>query len=574
MRSHFAYASCLAAIVHLAACGGQTSEAPSVPTTQPPDPQPPAATTPAPGPAPAAITFNPCPIYTGEQGGGAECATIEVPLDYAKPDGQKAELFVKRIPGTGSKRKQVWLLQGGPGGAGDGLEDMAAMLARQDSSLDVYIPDHRGTGRSTYLGCPKQQKVGLYDMADWQTCINEVKAKWGDGLATFSTTTAARDVGYAIERTRAPGQEAHVYGVSYGTYWAQRYMQVHPTQATSVVLDGVCQSGICSLTKYGYWYDGVAKKFMGECAADAFCAGKLGPDPVGKVKEALAKIDAHTCSGVAPGWRTDDMRQVFSMFIASVEMRNLVPAVTYRLLRCSPEDVSAINNMVAQLERWLGGGRSRGRRAWAPADDLSSDVLAMNIALSELEEDPPPSKDQLARLMEDAVFWHKDDTQMRDLYDLWPRYPHDGFVGKYPQTNVPVLLLNGTLDPQTPLEFAQEVAPHYTAASQRLVVLPRAAHGTVDQSPVVGRGRPCGWTLWTQTIVSPGGALDTSCLAKIQPHDFDKGAQLASTMFATPSLWGTSAGGGPRPPADPAFADALRRAVARAARAPRFPFAR
>lgn len=567
-RRFFLGSSLVSMMMSLAACGGHTTVAQGGPANEPPPPEPP---TPAPAPttttapAPAPLAWKSCPIFTGEQGTGAECATIEVPLDWADPNGKKAELFVKRISGSGPNRKQVWLLQGGPGGAGDGMEDMAAELSRQDASVDVYIPDHRGTGRSTYLGC-KQQQFGVYSLDDWQICLEEVKQTWGDKLATFSTTTAARDVGYAIERTRAVGQEVHVYGVSYGTYWAQRYLQIFPQQPTTVVLDGVCQSGICSLTKYGKWFDDVGKKFLGECAQDAFCASKMGPDPVAKVREALAALDARTCSGITAGWRAAEMRRIFTMFLASFQMRNLVPATAYRILRCSADDVTAINHMLQTITQWFGG-----RRAWANGDDLSSDVLGMNIAMSELEEEPPISKAQLLQLMADAVFFEKDDTQLRDLYDIWPRYAHDEYVGKYPQSPVPVLLLNGTLDPQTPVEFAQIVAPHYTAPHSQLVVLPRAAHGTVYQSPTTSRGRACGWTLWTQFIGAPASALDTSCKDRILPHDFENGGQLASAMFGTPSLWSLLP---QRTPAtkDPAFEASLKRDLFRAARITRLPW--
>jgi pimeloyl-ACP methyl ester carboxylesterase len=551
----------------LVACGGQTN----VPEQAPGGgqaPAPPAATAPAPAPTPEVppIAWKACSAITGESGGGAECATIEVPLDWNDVEGKKAELFVKRIVGSGSPRKQVWLLQGGPGGAGDGMEEMALELAAQDKSFDVYIPDHRGTGRSTYLGC-KAQQLGLYSLDAWQTCINEVKQTWGDKLATFSTTTAARDLGYAIQRTRAPGQDVHVYGVSYGTYWAQRYLQIFPAQPTTVVLDGVCQSGLCSLSRYGKWFDDVGKKYLGDCANDAFCASKLGHDPVAKVNEAFAKLDARSCPGITAGWDGSVMRQVFAMFVASFQMRALVPSTTHRILRCSAEDVTAVNHMIQTLQQWLSGGR----RAWANGDDLSSDVLGMNIALSELEEQPVIAKAELLRLMSDAVFFEKDDTHTRDLYDIWPRYPHDQFVGGYPQSNVPVLLLNGTLDPQTPVEFAQAVAPHYTQPHSRLVELPRAAHGTVYQSPTVNRGRACGWTLMTSFMGGPA-ALDTSCTSKILPHDFESGGQLANVMYGTSSLWGLS------PRRLPSFAEAdaqlsasLERDVKRAARITHLP---
>ena len=48
-----------------------------------------------------------------------------------------------------------------------------------------------------------------------------------------------RDLAAVLERTRKPGQRSFVYGVSYGTYWAQRYLHVAPTQAAGVILDSI-----------------------------------------------------------------------------------------------------------------------------------------------------------------------------------------------------------------------------------------------------------------------------------------------------------------------------------------------
>ena len=38
---------------------------------------------------------------------------------------------------------------------------------------------------------------------------------------------------------RRPGIPTYVYGVSYGTTWAQRFMQVAPQTAAAVVLDSI-----------------------------------------------------------------------------------------------------------------------------------------------------------------------------------------------------------------------------------------------------------------------------------------------------------------------------------------------
>jgi hypothetical protein len=190
--------------------------------------------------------------------------------------------------------------------------------------------------------------------------------------------------------------------------------------------------------------------------------------------------------------------------------------------------------MATVVTKWIGGGRGRDRGDHG--ESLYSNVLGSHVALSELEESPPRSREELAQLYADVVFARQDLT-MRDLYDVWPRYEHDAYVGKYPESSAPVLMLNGTLDPQTPLEFAQAVAPHYVAPAQQLVVLPRAAHGTVDQSPTVKNGEACGKTLWLAFVGAPRSTLDTSCTERILPHDFQGGEALAGTLFGTASLW-------------------------------------
>jgi hypothetical protein len=91
--------------------------------------------------------FVPCPLYSGKKQGLAECATFAVPLDWSHgDDGVHIDLFVKRIAAHAKARGSIWLLAGGPGGAGDDLEWLAETLAFLQPDLDVYLPDHRGTG--------------------------------------------------------------------------------------------------------------------------------------------------------------------------------------------------------------------------------------------------------------------------------------------------------------------------------------------------------------------------------------------------------------------------------------------
>jgi pimeloyl-ACP methyl ester carboxylesterase len=475
--------------------------------------------------APAPIAFADCPLFSAgfSPTARAECANVDVPLDWAHPEGRRANLFVKRVRGTApGVHKQMWLLAGGPGGAGDTMESMVGILG--DPAIDVYIPDHRGTGRSTYLGCPTSATAGT------AACVAELRQTWGeDGLRTFTTSTAARDLAHLVDRTREPGQEVHVYGVSYGTYWAQRYLQLFPKQPTAVTLDSVCQSGLCSLPKMGYWLDRVGKQYMAECAADAFCAAKLGPDPIATIKQAIAVADAGTCAGLA-GVNGARLRGMLGAMLRSSKIRNLIPATAYRVLRCSAADVAALTKLRAVMMP-TPAAPPAGTPPPAPPPTLYSGTLLLHVALSELVEDPVVTRAELQALMSDAVFATYSPA-MLDTYDAWPRYPREELVGKYPDTDVPILLMNGTHDTQTPHAFAEEAAPHYTKPGQTFVSMPGSSHGVlVDSSTSLEGFQTCGLTLLRQFTAAPGAPLDTSCREQVIFSPFEGMPEYASWFF-------------------------------------------
>jgi pimeloyl-ACP methyl ester carboxylesterase len=483
------------------------------------------------------IAFTPCALvsHPPSSDASADCAAVDVPLDWDNSAGRRASFFVKRLRGGApGLHKQVWLLNGGPGGAGDGLEGLAKELGAGDSTLDVYIPDHRGTGRSTFFDCPEAFAAGF----DRAACAAELKRIWGDdGLRTFSTTTAARDVGSFIERTREEGQEVHVYGFSYGTYWAQRYLQLFPSQPTAVTLDGIVQSGLVSAHEFDHQVDRVGKKFLADCAADSICGQKLGPDPVAKVRAAIAVADSGGCPGLE-GIDGSLLRIILRAFVPNESVRLLVPAVAYRTLRCNDNDIVVLKNLIAYL---IGAWGSDG--TGAPPPRYFSDALNHHIVFSEMQKLPVPSRQEVEALMADAIFGEYSPL-IADAYDAWPRYSRDPWVGRYPETKVPVLLLNGTLDTQTPIEFAEEVARHYTAPSQRFVAIPRAAHGTVLGASS-GPATSCGRILWTQFLANPTGELDTSCTVVTAPFDFETSA-AGTKLFGTANLFEGVAE--PRPP--------------------------
>ncbi len=81
-----------------------------------------------------------------------ECTTVEVPLDYTKPDGNTGRVAMLRLPATGEREGSLLLNPGGPGGSGN---NFVALLAEQwqanpiTERFDIVGFDPRGVGATT-----------------------------------------------------------------------------------------------------------------------------------------------------------------------------------------------------------------------------------------------------------------------------------------------------------------------------------------------------------------------------------------------------------------------------------------
>jgi pimeloyl-ACP methyl ester carboxylesterase len=512
------------------ACGGSEHAAPPTSTSDPPDDGGVDAGPDAPIDPPAAIGWEPCPIYSDGSGDGAQCATVEVPLRWSDREGDRIELFVKRVRTGSIHSRQLWFLNGGPGGPGADYEPLVEALLPYMPDTDMYLLDHRGTGRSSRLGCPAEDDAseGGLDItaAEWPACIEALEAQWGDRLDGFTTTQAAEDLAWLIEETREQGQEVHVHGGSYGTYWAQRLLQVRPSAPDAVSLLGIAPPTI-SFVDYDYWFNEVGKHYLEACGADAFCAAKLGADPVAKAGEVFAMLDAGHCPAAqAAGFDRGGLRRLSATLVFfSWEERVLVPAMLHRLHRCAPGDVAALTHFAETVS---------GPFEPDVYDRLQAPVLGMHIGLSELWADPAPDLEELSQVVAGAYFSTEVAPRFAPNHPLWPRYTPDRFDETWAETEVPMLMMNGSLDPATPLELAAEAAEHFAAPNQPFVVLPGAAH---SWDAPTSTGAWCSLLMFLDFALDPTVPVDQSCVTDIQPLAFDNDPALALGAFGTSDLW-------------------------------------
>jgi pimeloyl-ACP methyl ester carboxylesterase len=270
------------------------------------------------------LTFAACTEpYSGD------CATVQLPVDRTKPDGDTIEIFVTRFANPSKPRGALWLLQGGPGGSVSGFEAVVAEYKAQFPDLTIYGLEHRGVGRSTKL-----------DPIQSEQSIDALKAKWGDKLGQFSTTGASNDLHEVIRRTRRGDEPVYVYGVSYGTYWAQRYLTMFPKEPAGVVLDSVVPMQGLYFSKSDEEGGAVAKYWAELCDADTTCAGKFGGAPTWpKLQASFAKFGTAHCP--AAGMTRERLTSLRGLLTFN-EFGFAILPVARRFERCTTDDVAGL----------------------------------------------------------------------------------------------------------------------------------------------------------------------------------------------------------------------------------------
>ena len=288
-----------------------------------------------------------------------DCCTLQVPLNYAKPDRNISIAMSRLTPSqpTGMNNT-LFALAGGPGGSGWGLLQIIVKLIPATSGITIILPDHRGTGWSTALGCDDNMSQNVTT-----DCVSYLISKWGvEGLNQFSVTAAAHDLSVQVQAYQAdnPGRVA-VYGVSYGTFWLDRFLQIYPALVQSAIMDGILSPIMSSISRYELWASSVGSQFLSFCLSEPHCSqyfpAKQPPHIM--LYNMLKEIDSnsHRCiNDHFTKYRisADTIRNLFFGLINGADLymeRTVIPAVIYRLNRCSAEDVPVLSFFFPRISR-------------------------------------------------------------------------------------------------------------------------------------------------------------------------------------------------------------------------------
>ncbi|KAF0747194.1 hypothetical protein AaE_007822, partial [Aphanomyces astaci] len=338
-----------------------------------------------------------------------ECALVELPLCHATTaascrSDRVIQVFVKRLLGNGvNVDKDVWVLQGGPGASSVASMCLLSYRSRlthncnhvveymmldlfttTNGTANIYTMDHRGTGRSHPLECvaaqastPGSANGETIAIDELPACIRDVLFQIDGQPAAFSVTSAATDL-YVLSDELRPNvsHQVFVYGASYGTYLVERVMQLGPSHIRGYVLDGVVAQVNHSFAQFDNDINAAGTRFLDRCAKNAFCNSKF-PDVVtgnlplsNLIMRIYTRLDARRPGGVAESlcyplanWTdtppSHTLRRFLTTLLMNVNLRGMIPAIVYRLHRCTRQD----DHVLAFLQRKI-ANPSQGRRGF------------------------------------------------------------------------------------------------------------------------------------------------------------------------------------------------------------------
>jgi pimeloyl-ACP methyl ester carboxylesterase len=247
----------------------------------------------------AALHWTQC----GGQLQGLECASLQVPLNYADPSGRKITIALSMLPATAPASQQQGVMLVNPGGPGVPGRSFALAVAQGigqqvASTYDIVGFDPRGVGGSTpALSCEPNFLSGVQpndipaNAAAEQVLINRAKTyaddcEQQDGwfLPYETTENAARDLDQV--RQAFGVQQLTYYGISYGTYLGQVYGTMFPSHVRRMVLDS-------TVDPTGAWYqDNIEQDYAFQERIEAFFAWTAKYDSTYRLGSTTAQVQA------------------------------------------------------------------------------------------------------------------------------------------------------------------------------------------------------------------------------------------------------------------------------------------
>lgn len=264
------------------------------------------------GPGSGLRRFTEQDVQWSDCGGGYECATVLVPVDYADLAGDTVSLAVKRLPADDQRDRIGSLLinPGGPGGSGvDYLTTLAGELGDDVlAAYDVVGFDPRGVAASDPVECLGDEQLDAFLAFDPDPDTDaevdravELSSEFAAGCADdapellphLSTADVARDLD--VLRVVLGDDQLHYYGASYGTFIGAVYAELFPQRVGRLALDGAVDPSLSSQETsiaQAAGFETALRSYVEDCVSGGDCVlGSTVDEGVATIEKLMAELD-------------------------------------------------------------------------------------------------------------------------------------------------------------------------------------------------------------------------------------------------------------------------------------------
>lgn len=468
---------------------------------------------------------------TVAENSGADCGYVVVAQDRSAEAGGEIKLPYMRIRAaedTGAP--PLFMLAGGPGETR--ITDQSMLLFGPDflgpllASRDVILMEQRGTFRAEpNLTCPESQPIAFQALVDGlddeastallrqkiKECMERLTAD-GVNFGSYNTVESASDVNDV--RAALGYEKIALYGSSYATLLNQFVMRQYPDTLAAVILDGVesptTQSWVQDRARRAQWG---LDTLVELCSQQPKCAETY--DIPALVEAAFAALGDEPVAVTLPLPEGAPASGNVELHVG----RDSLATTIYTLQTSKYGAASLPLFLTEQIE---GGrdaiaavlaGNSLNSTVSSIANDESGSVQLMHIVM--VCSDDPATSDTV-EIEESGVYPRSFGAAEAQIYALFcdivdvPQLSDesDALV----RTDVPVLVLSGGLDVQTPYFLAEQVVaalPNVTHA-----IIPSGFHGQIAS---INR---CAISLLVGFVEDPASDIDLGCIGGVPEVEF------------------------------------------------------
>ena len=418
----------------------------------------------SPGAHAGQLTMHPCTYPTENGGYRADCGTLVVPEDRADPRSRLIALPVTRILARSSHPlAPIFHLNGGPGRTNMTFPQASRLAAQHD----VVMVGYRGVDGSSVLNCP-EVTAALENSADFlgkaslsaytqafASCAQRLERS-GVDLAGYTLEEQADDIEAA--RVALGYQRIDLLSESAGTRLGMIYAWMYPDSVDRSVMIGVNPPG-------NYIYSGAEidqgiERYSALCAQQPACRARTGN---------LAASMQHTAAHIPSRW-----------YFLPIKPGNVLVG-TFLGLTESTSEASPLTGPMT-LNSWISAAQGDPSGLWL-LSEMAGLILPTSFTWGEFASIGMADAHPVDRYFSSGAdrgsiignplaefIWGAG-----GLVHAWPANPGENQYTSVQNSNVPTLLIGGTLDFETPAQNAtKELLPHLSNGHQ--VILSGLGH--------------------------------------------------------------------------------------------------